>query len=288
MMGRRGFTLAEVIVSIMGMTIIALGAGGLIQTTMNARASEEKSAGIYRNGYLAMERMTSGVRKSTFLMIPNNHNPSRSILAFSGSFNDDDDYYFDDTNFPRIDEDLDKDMGSDGKPGIEGYDDDGDGEIDEGDKEDEEELIMKNEDPLNGWDDDGDGNIDEDTDHDMNGDDEPGIEWMDDDGDGEIDEDSKEDDDEDGEKNEDPTNPIIYQYFDTRKILIETFLQTGASDTLCTDVEEFTVTYYAPDAWHAPRIYITLRISDDDGEEVAFGEWVYPENIIQKCGKRVR
>ena len=289
MRGARGFTLTEVIMAITGMTIIAIGAGGLVNACMQARASEEQSAEIYRNGFLAMERMTSGVRKSTFLLIPNNHSSARSILAFSGSYNDDGDFYFGDTNFPRIDEDTPGDMGSDGMPGIAGYDDDGDGLVDEASpKEDDDEITQGDEDPLNGLDDDGDGNIDEDTSDDMDGDGKAGIGEMDDDGDGKVDEGKIQDDDEDGARNEDPLNPIIYEYDSKTKILTETFLQTAAVGTLCTSVEAFTVTYFSPDSWYDPKIYIQLRLSGTDGEEVSFEEWVYPENTVQKCGKRVR
>lgn len=290
MRGARGFTLTELVVAITGMTIIALGAAGLVNTSMQAKASEEQSVDIYRQAYLAMERMTSGVRKCTFLIIPNNHSPSREILAFSGFYNDDDDYYFDNKLFPRIDEDAPADMNNDGEPGIKGVDDDDDGFVDEsgGGKEDEDELTLRNEDRLDGEDDDGDGNIDEDTDDDMSDDGEPGWKDIDDDGDGDVDEGSNEDDDEDGSKNEDPLNEVIFQYYSSRKLIVETIPLAGVADTICTNVEQFTVTYYPENAWYFPRIYIALRISGADGEAANFGEWVYPENIVQRTGKRVR
>ncbi len=289
MRGARGFTLTEVTLAIAGMTIIALGAGGLINICMKAQASEEEASAIYRDGFLAMERMTSGVRKCTYLLIPNNHTVTRTVLAFSGTYNDDDDNYFDDPLFPRIDEDVDSDMSDDGEPGIGGWDDDGDGSVDEtSDSRDEDETSLLDEDPLNGLDDDGDGNIDEDAPADMNNDGYAGIWTIDDDGDSLTDEGAMEDDDEDGNDNEDPQNPIIYSYDATAHALIETFLETSAVGTLCTNVTDFKTYYYRAGLSNDTRIRISLTITPDDGEAVTFTEYVYPENIVQKCGKRVR
>ena len=46
---------------------------------------------------MVLERLSSSVRTCTFLFIPNAHQPSRHILAFSGLINEDNDYYFDDS-----------------------------------------------------------------------------------------------------------------------------------------------------------------------------------------------
>jgi hypothetical protein len=146
-----------------------------------------------------MERMTDGVRRSTYILIPNAHSPTREILAFSGRINDDDDYYFNDPLFPRIDEDTAFDMDEDGDDGIIGIDDGGDGYIDEGVADsDDDEGSYADEDPHDGVDNDGDGNVDEDISADSNADGAPGINRMDDDGDGPIDEGEVWDDDEDG------------------------------------------------------------------------------------------
>ncbi|HUT23239.1 MAG TPA: prepilin-type N-terminal cleavage/methylation domain-containing protein, partial [Sumerlaeia bacterium] len=145
----RGLTLVELLIGAVILALVSLTAAALLHTCLQAHAYGSRKSALYREGVLAMERMTSGVRNCTFLLIPNAHSPSRNVLAFSGSVNDDNDFYFNDPRFPRIDEDLDKDMTKDDKPGIEGDDDDGDGAVDEGDKEDDDEDGAKNEDPLN-------------------------------------------------------------------------------------------------------------------------------------------
>jgi hypothetical protein len=238
-----------------------------------------------------MERMTSGVRRCTFLLIPNAHAPVRDILAFSGTVNDDNDYYFGDPLFPRIDEDPGEDMNADGERGIKNYDDDGDGLVDEADqdKNDDDEDGVKNEDPLDGIDNDGDGNIDEDFFKDSNNDGKPGIVGMDDNANGTIDDgDGNEDDDEDGTKNEDPLNEVIYEFESATNTLTESVPSTGESVVLSNHVIQFQVTYEAPDANHGPRVQVALTLTGDDGESVQFVEYVYPRNILQKTGKRVR
>ena len=97
---------------------------------------------------MIMERLISSVGKCTYLFVPNAHQPTRNILAFSGLVNEDNDHYFDDPLFPRIDEDLKKQMTDDDESGIENIDDDGDGQVDEGDKNDDDEDGQEDEDPI--------------------------------------------------------------------------------------------------------------------------------------------
>ncbi len=287
--GTNGFSLVEVVISVAIMGILSVGAVGLVQTCLQAQAIERESASLHEEGFLAMERMAAGVKTCTWLLIPNAHLPDRDLLAFSGTVNDDDDYYFGDPLFPRIDEDLGRDMNGDDQSGIAGYDDDGNGWVDDGtDKEDDDEDGQKNEEVLNGEDDDGDGNIDEDLDYDMSRDDKPGFQGMDDDGNGKVDDgDGKEDDDEDGQKNEDPLNETIYEYDDGLGTLTE-ILPDGTSGLLSSRVTGFRVTYEGPAWYRYPRIAISLTLTGDDGESVTFAEYVYPENTVQPCGKRVR
>ncbi len=120
-----GLTLVELLVCIAILGIIATAAMPLLSTSLEAHGRGTSRAGLYQEGMLAMERMTHGVRRCTTLNIPNAHKPQRNLLAFSGSINDDNDYYFNDPLFPRIDEDPGEDMNADCKPGIKGYDDDG-------------------------------------------------------------------------------------------------------------------------------------------------------------------
>ena len=219
---QKGVTLVELIITVSIMAIIAGAAMPLLSTSLDAHNQGMARSRLYHEGLLAMENLTSRAKRCTFLLIPNAHNTTRDILAVSGFINDDDDYYFNDPLFPRYDEDFSYDMNEDGKHGIQGYDDDGDGAIDEwpmswAGGDDDEDAFWDwevNEDPLDGIDNDGDGNIDEDCNGDASGDGAPGIAGMDDDGDGTVDEGDIGDDDEDGSLAEVGLIPEIY-YWDT-------------------------------------------------------------------------
>ena len=286
----KGLTLVELLVAITIMGIIATAAIPLLSTCLDVHSQGNARSRLYQEGLLAMERMTSGVRRCTFLLIPNAHNTTRDILAFSGFVNDDDDYYFNDPLFPKYDEDLNYDMNEDMEPGIRGYDDDGDGAIDEGffNQGDDDEDGVFDEDPIDGLDNDGDGNIDEDCGIDTNNDGAPGIAGIDDDQDGEVDEGSVWDDDEDGSFAEVGLIPVIYSFDSGTGTLTESVPYTGETTNLSTHVTQFQVTYEAPDATHGPRVQIALTLTGDDGESVQFVEYAYPRNILQKTGKRVR
>jgi len=279
----KGVTLVELIITISIMTIIAGAAIPLLSTSIDANNHGMARSRLYHEGLLAMERMTSGVRRCTHLAIPNSWLTTRDILAFSGTINEDDDYYFDDLLFPRIDEDVGGDINNDGMPGIAGIDDDGSGGADEGDSADDDESGWVDEDWLDGGDNDADGDIDDDLPSDMNADGESGIAGMDDDGDGLVDEEEQGDDDEDGVIDEDSFNETIYTYDNASNTLTESMPYTGESVVLSTHATFFQVTYEAPE-----RILIELTLSGDKGESVQFAEYVYPRNTFQKTGKRVR
>jgi type II secretory pathway pseudopilin PulG len=278
----RGLTLVELLLAIAGMTIISAAGTFFLTTSLDIQAQGSSRSEFYREGLFAMEKMKEGVKRCTFLMIPNAHSPVRDILAFSGLVNDDNDFYFGDTLFPRIDEDPKRQMTDDDQSGIAGVDDDGDTLTDEGDKNDDDEDGLTDEDQLDGIDNDGDGNVDEDTGEDAN------IAGMDDDADGSVDEGDAKDDDEDGVVNEDPLNPIIYFYDSGTNTLTESIPSTGESTDLSTNVTLFQVTYEAPDATHGPRVQISLTLTGDDGESITFSEYVYVENTLQRIGQRVR
>ncbi len=114
----------------------------------------------------------------------------------------------------QIDEDLPADTSNDGKPGIAGIDDDGNGVADfllsPVADDDESADFAQNEDNLNSIDDDGDGISDEDPGADNNGDGCAGICSVDDDGDGNIDTEAVADDDEDGSSDEDWYDPVVF------------------------------------------------------------------------------
>ncbi len=280
----KGFTLVELLLAITIMGIIAGATMPLLSTMLNAHASLSARSSLYQEGMLIMERMTNGVRLSTYLLIPNNHNQTRDILAFSGLVNDDSDYYFNDPLFPKYDEDLHTDANDDGEPGIAGYDDDGDGETDEGsfNSGDDDEDGLINEDPIDGIDNDGDGNIDEDVGWDTYNDGLPGIAGIDDDQDGEVDEGSQWDDDEDGSFGEVGHIPVIYTFNNGTNTLTETIPFTGETTDLSTHATNFMAKYKTP-----TLIQITLELTGDDGKVITFEEFVCVRNILQKTGKRV-
>ena len=291
--GERGLTLVELIISMAIMSMLTVAAAALLSVCLQAHAYGTNRSALYREGLLAMERMTVGVRNTTFLLIPNAHNTTRNILAFSGGVNEDNDFYFGAPLFPRVDEDLPGDMTDVWIPGLKGWDDDGDGVIDEtSEDQDDDEDGTTDEDPIDGLDNDGDGNIDEDCLENnyasIGG---SGIAGIDDDGDGQVDEGLWADNDEDGARTEDPLNPIIYS-FDPATSALSEILYAGwdlsPTIVLSTQVTQFAVVYEPPDATHDPRISITLTLTGNDGESITFSEYVYPRNIIQKTGKKVR
>jgi len=283
-LNHKGLTLVELLFATAILGIIAAAAIPLLSVLLESHKNGSARFQLYHEGLIAMERMTEGVRRSTYLLIPNAHNPTRDILAFSGYVNDDNDFYFDDSRFPRIDEDPNFDMNEDGNHGIVGVDDDGDGFIDEGSgSSDDDERGLWDEDPIDGVDNDGDGNIDEDCGGDSNNDGAPGIAGIDDDGDGQVDEGSQYDDDEDGTLTEVGLIPVIY-YFDSGTNQLKTEIPyQGITKVLSDHVTAFQVNYEAPE-----KILIALTLTGDDGESITFTEYVYPRNTFQRTGKRVK
>jgi len=280
---KEGFTLIELIIAISIVALIVSSATYLLSSVLSAHEYGTKKAELHQEGLLIMDRMTHGLRKSTYLLIPNSHNGTRDILAFSGTFNDDDDYYFDDSLFPRIDEDPGSDMTPDSNSGITGYDDNGDSTIDNCGTGDDDEDGLNDEDPLDGVDNDSDGNIDEDFTNDATNDGDPGISGIDDDGDGSVDEGNAKDDDEDGSFEEDPLNPVIYKYDSGSGTLEEIIPHLATTVTLSSRVTGFQATLE-----NSALVLITLTLTNSLGESVTFIEHVHPRNVLQKTGKRVR
>ena len=292
-MNEKGLTLVELLMAIAIFGLIAAGATTLLSASLGAQAQGEARYKLYQEGLIIMERLTSEVKTTTLLHIPNNQTPTRTILAFSDNTNEDGDNYFGDPLFPRIDEDNDGQFFTPGG-GIPGLDDDGDGLVDEGiGAGDDDEDGVSDEEILNGLDDDGDGNIDEDLDADHNKDGKPGISGMDDDGDGTVDEMSPptllDDDDEDGTINEDSPNLILYSFDAPNTTLYKVTphpvqgMASAVYATISERVTFFQTTYLDPD-----KILIELTLTGADGETAAFSEYVCPRNRTQKTGKRVR
>ena len=191
----RGLTLVELLISIAIISLIAgvstRMVGGALDSWQHNRGKET----LTNAGRLAMERMVSGVRNTTWVMLPlmisdptdpgyptSSYYP-RGILAVSGMVDNDDD--------GQADEDPYKDINWDNKEGIMGIDDNNDGTVDNGSAgQDDDEDGTRNEDPIDGVDNDGDGRIDEDPDNAFYS--------------------SAEDDDGDGWANEDYFDPVIY------------------------------------------------------------------------------
>jgi len=273
----KGLTAVELLLAVTILGLVAVAATTFLSSTLNAHGIGDRRYELYREGLMIMERLTSSVRMCTFLLIPNAHEATRNILAFSGLVNEDEDHYFDDPLFPRIDEDPKKQMTDDDSSGVGNIDDDGDGLVDEGDMNDDDEDGLTDEDPLDGIDNDGDGNVDEDTGDDAN------IAGVDDDADGSIDEGDVKDDDEDGAVNEDQATAIVYSIPDGTTTLQVNTPYNGQTNVLSTHVTTFQTTFMAPNS-----VLIDLTLTSEDGDSVTFSEYVHVENTYQRVGKRVK
>jgi len=273
-----------VVTAVMG--IIAVGASGLLLGALKAHEEGGTRLDLQREGLLVMERLNDAAQRCTFLLVPNSHAPVRSFMAMSGFVNDDDDYYFNDPLFPRIDEDIASDMNEDKWNGIGAIDEDGDGSVDENTSyfsaADDDEDGRADEDPLNGIDDDGDGNVDEDCAWDTNWDGRPGIANFDDDGDGSIDEGNQGDDDEDGTTIEQGIFPHVFWYDAGSSTLTSWEVSSGESFVLSRHVAGFQVEYVGPEL-------VTFRLRLQDGNEtLSIEEHACIRNSAQRLGKRVR
>jgi len=191
----RGLTLVELLISI---TIISLIAVVCVQLVAGALDSWEHNRGkedLLNTARLAMERMVSGVRTTTWVLMPlkisDPTDPGypasswypRDILAFSGMIDNDGD--------GLADEDTDWDICWNNRPGLRDIDDNNDGTVDNGaNNRDDDEDGLVNEDLIDGIDNDGDNRVDEDPD---------GFFYT-----------SQEDDDGDGAWGEDVFDPVIY------------------------------------------------------------------------------
>lgn len=280
-----GFTLVELLIVVAIMAIIASAAFTMLSAGLDAQVRYDGRFDLYQEGMRVMERLTDSVRRCTFLEIPNAHQSVRNILAVSGFDNDDDDYYFNNPLFPRIDEDPHENMNQDSENGIAGVDDDGDGQVDEATPSglDDDEDGAGNEDPVDGLDNDGDGNVDEDVPTDANNDGGSGIAGIDDNGDGVVDNGiDNNDDDEDGASNEDTLNEVIF-WIPSGTTLREDHHISSQDRTLSDRVTFFQVTRETPQ-----RLLIELTLTGESGETVQFSEYVCARNMLQNTGKRVR
>jgi prepilin-type N-terminal cleavage/methylation domain-containing protein len=233
-----GFTLTEVLVTVVIVGLILAGLAGVVEHALRAGAATRERNDLTRQARFALDRMAAAVSATKLLMLPLAENPGTAwsesvrdpgVLAVSldptldrdgdgwADGNNDKDFLDLNQNATRdpgeperIDEDPTGDLTRDGASGIVGIDDDGDGLTDEGLSGDDDEDNTSGEDPLDGVDNDGDGAVDEDSVGDRNLDGQPGIADVDDDMDGLTDEGSTPDDDEDGNSNEDWLDAVVF------------------------------------------------------------------------------
>ncbi len=234
----RGFTLIELLIAMALAGLVLAAMSGLVNNVLGTEEVTTERNQLRRDARFAMERMVSLSADSRRLLLPLVDKPftnwpenireetvpasppigastkATAVLAVVLPLNID----LDADGFPdadddrdgRIDEDLPNDAQHDFLAGIMLIDDDGDGQVDEGNNYSDDESTTNNDDPINGIDDDGDDNVDEDPPSDNNGDGCPGICGVDDDSDGTIDNGSNDDDDEDGGTFEDPYDPVVF------------------------------------------------------------------------------
>jgi prepilin-type N-terminal cleavage/methylation domain-containing protein len=226
---QKAFTLLEILVSLSIAAFVIAGTSGLINTALQAEQKTRTQNNALQQARFAMQRMTHAVSRAQRLQIPLGENTAttwseslRNVLAVSldpaldrdkdgwADANNDKDFLDVNNNGmrdlgepERIDEDIDIDNNNDSAKGIKGIDDNGDGTVDGGTANDNDEDGSNIEDSINDIDDDEDGSIDEDIDNDMSGDGKAGISSVDDDYDGTVDEGKEDDDDEDGQTSED-------------------------------------------------------------------------------------
>jgi prepilin-type N-terminal cleavage/methylation domain-containing protein len=238
-----GYTLIEFLITLAIGAVLIAGLGGIVGQAMDTQNVVRDTNDLTQQARFAMEQMVRVVSQSRLLLLPMADKSSTDVLienireqtyppsppppgstlatavlavTMPAYFDLDGNGIPDADNDGdgRIDEDLPADTGKDGKTGIRGIDDDGDGVTDyffsPVADDDESGDLSENEDAINGIDDDGDGIIDEDPGADINGDGCAGICGVDDDADGNVDEGATADDDEDGSSDEDWYNPVVF------------------------------------------------------------------------------
>lgn len=303
---QRGFTLVEMLVSLIIAALLLTAMTGLVNAVYESRNDTGMANDATRDARFAMQRMVTAVLGTERLMLPLADNVNTNwrehvreqtvpasppegdsalataVLAvtldpdldidadgFADSDNDED---------GRTDEDIGNDNTADGASGIIGIDDDGDGLVDEPEPgsidKDNDEDGFPTEDHIDGVDNDGDGRIDEDIQQDMNRDNAPGIVGFDDDGDGSVDEGQNKDDDEDGSNNEDWYDPVVF--FLNGATLIERRPNLNPADgtdfsehVIAENVSRFRVERIPDTGKRAVLVDITLEVQRADGEIVS-------------------
>src|SRR4030067_1429718 len=162
----KGVTLIELLIVLLILSIIVGGLTEMLAGGLKSSRENRTKTGLIEDANYAMNRIINAARETDWVFIPGNAEPVRDILAIGAMVDNDNDGV--------VDEDWGADIGNDGQPGIAGFDDDGDGPIDEGGigrKDDNDEDGQGAEDiPKDGVDNDLDGNYDEEFRADIKGD----------------------------------------------------------------------------------------------------------------------
>jgi prepilin-type N-terminal cleavage/methylation domain-containing protein len=226
---QQGFTLVELLLALALSAILVTALSGVAGQVLKTWDAASTTNMLNRDARFAMQQILQAVGQSNHLLVPLNDNP---VTAYAENINHvvavtlDHVTDLDHNGIPdadndgdgRFDEDPPADWTNDAAPGIYGIDDNGDGTVDNGATNSDDESATADLDPVNGIDDDHDGNIDEDPGSDLNGDGCEGICGVDDDGDGNVDEGSNNDDDEDGASGEDWLDPVVFYLKGTQLI----------------------------------------------------------------------
>lgn len=284
-----GFSLVEMLVSLIIGGLVIAGLNGTINNALGNRAHEQVRIAAARDADFALQRMAHNLSRTNRLMVPRKDDPGTAysealrnpgVLAFTldPELDRDRDGVADADNDGDglVDEDPSGDLTNDLATGIIGIDDDNDGAVDEAHsssgpaEDDDDEDDTANEDSWDGTDNDGDGTADEDTKKDVSHDGQAGLIGVDDDGDTLVDEGDKNDDDEDGLVNEDWLDTVAYFLNGTQ--LIERMPDLNPTDgtdyterVLADDVALFEVELEAAQA-RGQRIRLELHITAADGE----------------------
>lgn len=223
----RGLTLVELLISITIISLIAVASVQLVAGSLDSWNNNRGKADLLATARLAMERMVTGVRTTTWVLLPlmisDPTDPGypasswypRDILAVSGMIDNDGD--------GLADEDTSWDICWNNRPGLSNIDDNNDGTVDNGaNNRDDDEDGLVNEDPIDGIDNDDDGRVDEDPD---------GFFYS-----------SMEDDDGDGAWGEDVFDPVIYYLNGTTlNERHDEYNWTNTDDVIAENVAEFRV-----------------------------------------------
>jgi len=276
----KGVTLIELLIVLLILSIIVGGLTEMLAGGLKSSRENRAKTGLIEDANYAMNRIINATRETNWVFIPGDANPVRDILAISAMIDNDSDGV--------IDEDWGADIGNDGLPGIAGFDDDGDGSVDEGGvalkSDDDEDGAIDEDIPKNGIDNDLDGNYDEEFRADVNGFGCPGLCLRDDDADGSVDEGSINDDDEDGLVDEDPIDPLIFHIINgalyEKKIIWDS--TTNANDITEKKVID-NVTQFRVERLLGVNgktlLKVTIEVTSGRGNSVTLESEIYPRML---------